>query len=243
MSQAHFTEALDRLEGEEQEIRFWLRDDDAVVPTPALERLLRLAGSHGVPLTLAVIPRDTGAPLADALKGREDVCVAVHGWSHANHASLHEKKQELGAHRPLTETVRELAAGFETLASLYPHQFIPMLVPPWNRIAPDVVDALPDLGFRSLSVFGPEEPAELRRLNTHVDIMNWHGVRGGRDPAAVFAELATLVVSPGRPKAIGILTHHLVHDDNAWGFLQALFQATARHPSCRWVSARDILAG
>lgn len=241
MSEALFAETLDRLAADGQEVRFWLRDDDAVVPSSALDRLLRLAADNAVPVTLAVIPRDTGAPLADALKGREDVYVAVHGWSHANHAGANEKKQELGAHRPLSETTAQLAAGFDKLASLYPHQFIPMLVPPWNRIAPEVIDALPDLGFRSLSVFGPEQAAAVPCLNTHVDIMNWHGVRGGRDPAGVFAELAKLVESPKRPKTVGILTHHLVHDDSAWRFLEALFQAKTRHPGCRWVSSQDAL--
>lgn len=241
MSERLFAETLDRLAADGQEVRFWLRDDDAVVPTPALDRLLRLVADDAVPITLAVIPRDTGAPLADALNGRDDVSVAVHGWSHANHAGDGEKKQELSAHRSLAATTGELAAGFDKLAALYRHQFIPMLVPPWNRIAPEAIDALPDLGFRSLSVFGPEQAAAVPCLNTHVDIMNWRGVRGGRDPAEVFAELAKLVASPERPKTVGILAHHLVHDDDAWAFLDALFRATARHSSCRWVSARDAL--
>src|SRR5216684_8019215 len=43
----------------------WWRDDDAVRPTPALDRLLAIAA--GVPLALAVIPGPTGAPLAERL--------------------------------------------------------------------------------------------------------------------------------------------------------------------------------
>ena len=39
----------------------WWRDDDARAADPALERLLGLASRHGLPLTLAVIRRETGS--------------------------------------------------------------------------------------------------------------------------------------------------------------------------------------
>ncbi|RWX77261.1 polysaccharide deacetylase [Neorhizobium lilium] len=241
MSLDMLKQTLERLQASGHGVRFWLRDDDAVEPTPALERLLALTAIHDVPLTLAIIPEGTGAALAEALRGGDDVLVAVHGWSHANHAGPREKKQELGSHRPLDETLQELAKGFDKLSGLYPQQFIPMLVPPWNRIAPSVVEALPSLGFRALSVFGAEQPGALPLLNTHVDIMNWHGIRGGRDPAELFRDLAELLEAPERPVAIGILTHHLVHDENAWRFLEELFEATADHPACTWISAREAL--
>ena len=48
----------------------WWRDDDATDCTPALERLLNLAGRYGVPVSLAVIParatKGLAARLADA---------------------------------------------------------------------------------------------------------------------------------------------------------------------------------
>jgi peptidoglycan/xylan/chitin deacetylase (PgdA/CDA1 family) len=165
----------------------------------------------------------------------------VHGWSHENHAGPEEKKQEIGLHRPLADVTRQLKAGFDKLSKLYPKQFIPMLVPPWNRVAPEVVAGLPELGFRALSVFGPEQPAALPVLNTHVDIMDWKGTRGGREPEELFDELAKLLVHPERPRVIGILAHHLVHDDNAWQFLGQLFETTTSHSACGWVSPSDVL--
>ena len=48
--------------------RFWLRDDDAVEPTAALDRLL--GAMNGMPLTLAVIPAFSGAALAARLAVR-----------------------------------------------------------------------------------------------------------------------------------------------------------------------------
>ena len=79
----------------------WWRDDDAVAPTPALERLLELADKHGVPLALAVVSAQATEALATRLDGCGDhVCVLQHGFAHANHAPEGEKSMELGAHRP-----------------------------------------------------------------------------------------------------------------------------------------------
>ena len=117
-------------------VRFWLRDDDAVDPTGALEQLLELGKQHAIPMTLAVIPARTGAALAERLQGEEGIIVAVHGWSHENHAPANEKKQELGPHRPLGAVTLELQQGFAFLRSRFPQRFVPVLVPPWNRLDP-----------------------------------------------------------------------------------------------------------
>jgi hypothetical protein len=220
-------------------VEFWLRDDDATVPGVALDRLLQVTADHGVPVTLAVIPAPAGAALAARLVRETHVTVAVHGWAHVNHAGPGEKAQELGSHRPLAEVTEELRQGLERLAALFPAQVCPVLVPPWNRIAPEVIAALPGLGFAGLSVFGPEMAARLRVVNTHVDLIDWRGTRGGRDDDALFADLAR-VVARGGP--VGVLTHHLVHDAQAWGFLERLFALTQGHPACRWVGLADLLA-
>ncbi len=73
----------------------------------------------------------------------------------------------------------------------------------------------------------------------HVDVMDWHGTRGGRDADVLFVEIATSLQSVA---ALGILTHHLVHDAAVWSFLERLFQLTRNHPACRWASARTISA-
>ncbi|MCF3640499.1 polysaccharide deacetylase family protein [Rhizobium sp. TRM95111] len=224
---------LDRIAAGGGEVRFWLRDDDAVKPTQALDRLLLIARTHDVPLTLAVIPRDADEALAARLRGIGTVTVAVHGWSHENHAPSGEKTQELGGHRPTEEVLRELADGFRRLRSLFGGQFVPMLVPPWNRIAPALVPSLPEHGFSTLSVFGPEKDAPIRLFNTHVDLMDWAARRG--KAADVLMPLVLDQVRTRRGAVIGILTHHLVHDDTAWQCLDALLAATCRHPACRWV--------
>lgn len=228
--------ALDARAADGRPATLWLRDDDAVEPTPALERLFDLARA-GVPVTVAAIPKRTGEALAQAVVAVSGVEVAQHGWSHANYAGAGEKKQELGAHRPLPVVVEEVARGFAKLSALHGPRFVPLMVPPWNRIAPPVAAMLPGAGFRALSVFGPARAGPLPQVNTQVDIIDWHGSRGGR-PANVLEReiLAAMEAGP-----VGILTHHLVHDAAAWGFLDRLLAVTEGHPGCRWVRVSALL--
>ncbi|WP_165225107.1 polysaccharide deacetylase family protein [Affinirhizobium pseudoryzae] len=241
MSETQVMALLDHLADQGKVVNFWLRDDDAVLPTPALDRLLTLTRTAGVPLTLAVIPEQTGQPLVDCLRGEPHVAVAVHGWSHRNHAPPQAKNQELGLHRPIDEVLGELKHGLEKLDALHGPQFLSMLVPPWNRIAPEIVERLPALGFGSLSVFGREKPAPLPVLNTHIDIMDWRGTRGGHPSEVLFGDILAYLESDQPVRAIGVLTHHLVHDEQAWAFLERLFERTAGHPACRWAAAADLI--
>ena len=233
---------LDAWRGEGRVARFWLRDDDAVEPTPALARLLDICGRYDVPATLAVVPALAGAPLAEFLRGQAGVEVALHGWSHENHAPPDQKKQELGPHRGPHEVLRELAAGCQQLASLFGEQFVPVLVPPWNRIDRALLPSLPDVGIAGLSVFGPEKPSVLPTVNTHADIMDWHGTRGCRPASEIMADVARRL---GEMRAgggtMGLLTHHLVHDEAAWRFIEEMFAATLDHPACRWCGLNELL--
>lgn len=229
-------QALDVRAAEGRPVTFWLRDDDAVGPTPALNRLFDLARA-GVPVTLAAIPAQTGEALAQAVAGVPGIEVAQHGWSHANHAWAGEKKQELGAHRPVEAVMEEVAQGLAKLSALHGPRFVSVMVPPWNRIAPQVVAALPGAGFRALSVYGPAKPGPLPQINTQVDLIDWHGTRGGRDAQVLEQEI--LAAMPQGP--VGILTHHLVHDRAAWDFLDGLAAATLGHPGCRWVAVSALL--
>ncbi|MDE1996828.1 MAG: polysaccharide deacetylase family protein [Rhizobiaceae bacterium] len=224
--------------------RLWFRDDDAIEPTAALDRLLALSGRHSVPVALAVIPAPTGEPLATRLASEEDVTVTVHGWTHQNHAPDITKKQELGPHRPQAIVLDELHRGFDKLKALYPRQFAPMLVPPWNRIDKALLPELSAFGYRAVSVYGlakPDQPIAL--VNTHIDIMDWHGTYGGRPHGDLVAELVRELQNrfDGNDEPIGVLTHHLVHDARAWGFIEALFAETAGHAAVEWHPIGDFM--
>ena len=243
---AHWTLLLAELErwrAAGKRASLWLRDDDATEPTPALDRLLALCERHSLPVTLAVIPAFTGEPLARRLDQAPLATVAVHGWSHRNHADAGEKKQELGAHRPRQTVIGELENGLAVLGALYPRRLAPVLVPPWNRIDAALIPELGELGFRALSVYGPERDSPLRQINTHVDLMDWHGTRGGRDHALLVSDIVRrLAVTFESGGTVGILAHHLAHDNKAWNFLEELFARTATHPACGWRPIESLIA-
>jgi peptidoglycan/xylan/chitin deacetylase (PgdA/CDA1 family) len=224
----------------------WLRDDDAVAPSKALDRLLTLSDRYRVPLVLAVVPEPSGAELARHLVGNELASVAVHGWRHANHAAAGEKKQELGKHRPASAIIAELARGLSKLSALHREKMLPMLVPPWNRIDANLVPGVAGAGFRAISAFADElrelQTKELAVINTNLDIIDWSARRGG-DHAALAArfveELGKSREGGGYP--VGILTHHMVHDETAWDFLDQLLEMTALGNSCNWLSGAALM--
>ncbi|MGC4025851.1 MAG: polysaccharide deacetylase family protein [Mesorhizobium sp.] len=219
--------------------QFWLRDDDAVEPTPALDRLVATCEQADIPLVLAVIPRPTGEALAARLANAKLVSVAVHGWAHQNHASSTEKKQEFGPHRPLDEMLNELRTGREKLEVLHGERFIPMLVPPWNRIDPRLPPLLPSIGFEALSTFGPAAPGPIQIINSNVDLIDWHGTRGCVDHAVLVSQIVERLA---QREPVGILGHHLVHDEAVWAFLEKLFAVT-RTFNIEWLSGAGLVRG
>jgi len=239
----HLTARLDALATAGRTLDLWLRDDDAIEPTPALDRLLDFGARHQIPLLLAVVPAGAGQPLAGLLRGLETVRVAQHGFDHANHAPAGTKSRELGPDRPVETILAALREGAGKLRTLFDPAPLPMLVPPWNRIDPALLPALPGLGFRALSAFGAEPvmPDGLVALNTHVDIIDWRGSRGGYPADRLVAMLCAEIdrrAHTGWPLApLGILTHHLVHDAAAWRFLDQLAACLAGHSAARWVDA------
>lgn len=235
-----FRRDLDRMAAEKRRLRLWLRDDDAVAPGPALDRLLALTAAADVPLLIASIPESLQPALAERLADQPQVALAVHGWAHRSHAPAGQKSAELGAHRPVSQMLAELREGQRRLQAAFGPRLLPMLVPPWNRIAPELVAALPQAGFAALSVFGREKPGPVPMINTHVDIIDWRGSRGGRPVGALLDEIRDWIAAP--PPAIGILSHHLVHDAAAWEFLEGFLALTARHPAVEWVSAGALIA-
>ncbi len=236
-------DVLERLSDANRSVRLWLRDDDAIEPTPALERLLDMTRHASVPLSLAVIPAFTGQPLADRLEGETHAAVTVHGWSHENHAGSGGKKCELGSDRPPAVVLGELGDGLAKLRALYAIRLDPVLVPPWNRIDKTLLPELKSLGFRAASVYGKADIASpIELINTHVDIMDWSAGRCQPHAALVdllVAELARRM--DGSDEPIGILTHHLVHDEGCWDFMEKLFEVTATSDAARWHPLRDLL--
>lgn len=235
-------DVLRHLADEGRVTRFWLRDDDAVEPTPALDRLLVLAQRYAVPVAIAVIPTRATEGLSRRLADVSLATPMVHGWAHANHAPASEKKQELGRHRPSEVVLAELSLALRRMTSLFGDRLAPVLVPPWNRIDFELLQHLPGLGYKAVSVFGKALPrVPLPLINTHVDPVDWHSTGGCRDHGVLAQEVACFLMAPAEDRAIGILTHHLVHDESAWKFLEKLFELTAGSDTCRWLSSAELL--
>jgi len=229
----------------------WWRDDDAIDATAPLARLFALGAAQSVPLMLAVVPAQATEALVSALAGVNGA-VLQHGYAHRNHAPPGSPKSELSDARPLADRLAELDAGRARLAAMVGERLLPVLVPPWNRIGDDLVDALAGRGYRALSTFRPRKRAfarpGLRQVNTHVDLIDWAGTRRFVGDAAAVAALVDHLAAKRRasaagqddPEPTGVLSHHLAMDEPGWRFLESLFDRTRRHRGARWLGAAEI---
>lgn len=242
--------ALGRAGDRGRQVPLWWRDDDATSHTKALDRLLALARRARLPVALAVIPARLEASLAERLADEPLASALVHGLSHANHATQGEKKAEFGSHRLPEALAAEAGLGLRQAEAALAARLLPVFVPPWNRIAPALVPALPGLGYEGLSAFGPRTEREpipgLVTANAHVDPIDWHGTRSLLDPSFLVAALAQAIdrasFGRGKPEPVGILTHHLVHDEAVWRFCEDLLDRLSRSPHIRYPLVKEIFS-
>ncbi len=227
----------------------WWRDDDAQLPCPQLDRLIQLSDISKTPLVLATIPHGVDSSLPVKFKKAANITIVQHGWSHKNHAPVTEKKCELGDQRALKEVEHELTAGAEILKKLFGDIFLPVLVPPWNRISITVADQLENLGYLGLSTFGDKKIVQSAsgfcQANTHVDLINWRDDRAfiGTENALqkiTFHLLKRRCGDVPYLDATGILTHHLDHNEKLWRFLEDFFQFTAEQSAVQWQTGRKV---
>ncbi|HET6157189.1 MAG TPA: polysaccharide deacetylase family protein [Dongiaceae bacterium] len=226
-------------------VELWWRDDDAVQDTPALRRLLAIAD---VPLSLAVIPAGLDASLPAYLKSHHSVSVLQHGFDHRNRAAAGAKKSEFPAIRPWPEVEADLRQGRDRLAAAFGAQFLPVLTPPWNRIDAGHASHLGLSGYRGLTTYLARKPGKapgVNEVNTHVDVIDWHGTRGFLGLAATLGLLTRHLAAKRLGEAdsaepTGLLTHHLVHDTETWEFLGAFLDWCATRPNIDWRSAADL---
>jgi peptidoglycan/xylan/chitin deacetylase (PgdA/CDA1 family) len=223
-----FDEEIARWREADRPAELWWRDDDAIDAGPALDRLLAVQRETDVPLALAVVPAQATQALAARLAAENGVDVLQHGYAHANHAPPSDKKVELGGHRPAMMVLGELGTGWLALERLFGPRALPVMVPPWNRIAAPLIPTLPEIGFRGLSTFGARPRAEpvkgLLQVNTHLDIVDWKGGGGFLGEEAALAVLVRALGEARRRSGepVGVLSHHLAMDEGAWDFLRSL---------------------
>ncbi|WP_426011494.1 polysaccharide deacetylase family protein [Caulobacter sp. DWR2-3-1b2] len=218
----------------------WWRDDDARQPGPALDRLLALSRRFDAPITLAAVPDGDIPALSKTCRETPCVELAIHGFRHENRAPPGQPSGEVNELDLLTDVIQELGEAIEVFrragvrASLF--------VPPWNNAHPTLKTALRLRGL-TLSCYGEmrDEHEPTARLDTHLDIMRWK-------PRARFRGAVRFLLRTRRHLAerrlktlwdepVGLLTHHLDHDEAAWHFLEALL------PVVKPVSRRSLAGG
>ncbi|WP_170333007.1 polysaccharide deacetylase family protein [Ruegeria arenilitoris] len=230
----------------------WWRDDDAVSVTPQLGTLSELSQSLDLPVHLAIIPRHADSGLVEYVAELAMLIPVVHGWAHQNHAPPEEKKSEFRLHRPIPNILDDARAGFERLHALFGDKLCPIFVPPWNRVAPEVVRELPELGYRAVSTATPRKTRMptpgLEQINTHLDPIDWRGTRGLVSPDNLVTQTAGLLRDrrEGRTdntEPFGVLTHHLVHDADIWTFTEALLRRLLSGPGIAWALPANTSTG
>lgn len=221
----------------------WWRDDDAVAPGPILDRLFAATETTG--LLLAVIPANTGPTLASAVADAAHVVVAQHGYSHTNHAARGQGlgAWELGLHRAEQAVLDDLDAGRLRLEALFRDDFIPVIVPPWNRLDPALLAPIKARGFAGVSRFGPraagDHCADFATVNSHCDLIRWKTGATFKGEQKTINQLVEHLharrngtVDTSEPT--GFLTHHIDMDEEGWLFSEQLVQCINRHPAAHW---------
>jgi peptidoglycan/xylan/chitin deacetylase (PgdA/CDA1 family) len=242
---------LDHWEALGRPATLWLRDDDACADSPALQRLLAIASEHAVPVTLAAIAATADSTLVDALGACGEASVVQHGYAHRNHAPAAERSAELGDGRDVNVRLDELRRGRARLAQAFSERFVPVLVPPWNRVGDALLPHLPAAGFAGLSCFGPRPSRDaapgLAQVNAHVDPIAWRRDRAfiGADAALerIVAHLAARRAHAcDADEPTGLLTHHLAFAGAAFDFVDDLLRHTRPRRAAVWLDAAHAFA-
>ncbi len=240
--------------------RFWVRDDDAVGTSERLTRLHDLAEKHEITIGLAVIPARLQPDLPDYIReGGHRFHPMCHGWRHINHARVGSRPSEFGRERPISALVSDAQLARRAFASHF-GKVDAVFVPPFGRISRALLTALPEIGFsgisgaagwleRKLSYLsdwhvGIPAIASLRRctvptLDVQIDPIDWRD-RTAHDPRVISHALVRCLRarrngSLASSLPIGIVTHHLDHEESIWRVCDALLQLLRSHEAAKFL--------
>lgn len=222
-------------------IDIWWRDDDAGRDCARLDALLALAGQSRRKLTLAVVPAWLEPEVAAKIAA-SDVLVLQHGWAHADHAADGSRQIELGGTLTAAACRDQLAGGKAILQRAFGDRFLPVLVPPWNRIDGYCLEIAAELGYTAVSTFADDALAldhGLAQVNTHVDLIDWQHGRRMKPLAELSAEIDRLVSDPALG-TLGVMSHHLDMTPADLTALEQLFRHVDSFERCRWASLGEL---
>jgi predicted deacetylase len=246
------SDELDIWKRERRAALFWWRDDDAGDVSPNLKRMVEVAAAHRVSVGLSVIPLKRTGRLVSFVATRPNLDVLVHGYAHVSHARAGEEKREFSGARPIADMRRDLGEALAMQKAGFDKRVLPVLVPPWNRISPNLLQDLPKLGFRGYSTWKPR-PVDgqirgLLQVNAHLDPVNWRAGRVIKSEAQVASLLLRKLrwrrENPRRSlEPLGLLTHHEHWCAEKEQIVVTLLKATRNHPAVSWLSAREVFSG
>ncbi len=221
--------------------RLWWRDDDAASDTPQLRRLLDVARDVGIVVALAVVPERADDSLATLVSPAE-CCIWQHGWGHHFHAS-----GEFGDGRALDLMMDDALAGQRSLDRLFgPAGWQRVFVPPNHALSVPFKALIPSLGYLGVSAGVQLTPPidHVIEMNADTDVMNWsEGKILGADGICRMLVDQLMARRTGEApckRPIGILTHHLAFDDDAWDFVSRLLRYLKSHPAVEVLRADTL---
>lgn len=242
-------EELDEWQRQGRHCPLWWRDDDLIADSPALHTMAEMAERNGVPVMVAVIPALAHGNLAKDTAAMSLLSFCQHGLHHRNNEPVGAPSSEFGGSRPADALAADLREGRDRMGALFGERFLPVFVPPWNRMRADAMPILKELGMRGASLYHGQTAGfgkVLPVINAHVDILLWtpRPPTQCRPTQALIERLVTLLrnsratAEPATP--LGILTHHRPMLDDAWTFMQRLFDASKAHGCVRWLSPSEL---
>jgi hypothetical protein len=146
---------------------------------------------------------------------------------------------------------QEMLDGRRLLEVAMGQAFVPVLVPPWNRIRDEYLPLAAKAGFSAVSTHGRRASRYVapgvQALNIHSGPLVWDA--GGARFAGAIAPLRSIVdhLRERRTGACdadeptGYCTHHRITDPAAWRFSERLLEATVNHPGVRWISLQELI--
>ena len=230
--------------------RLWWRDDDTTELSVPLSKLSDLAAQFKVPVLLAVIPSLAKQELSAFVSSNPWLDAATHGFSHTNHGDQDTKKTELTENslgRSVQDVAQELITSRKNMEDMFGLAASQILVPPWNRISTSALQTLPSIGFKLLSTFTDQKlSTDIHQINCHIDLMHWRPDRLAKTIREVTDELLICLqdrrISDYPKQPIGILSHHLVHDENAWEATEFLMSYFAKQPCIKTLTQAELLS-
>lgn len=250
---------LDRWADDGLAAKYWVRDDDAIQVSADLKRLHDLATRHGIQIGLAVIPGKARPDLVDFLaNSTRQFYPMCHGWQHDNH-SRSNKPAEFGPDRPTSSLILDARSALHTFNTLF-RSAKAIFVPPFNCATDALVRALPDIGYFAVSLMPSRVERTLLRLthelkwlprfripdfsnspriDVHLDVINWKEMKAQDTEIIANQLLQNLrgrrlgILAADAP--IGLLTHHLVHNEGIWDRCEEILEVLQSHNAAEFV--------